>query len=614
MPNLFCGRPTNSSPLQREVFLSTLDAYAFSREFHAWLTREWVHRGLAPVTEEEFRDFDRWSLISEFRRQYPTLDLAQIRRGVTIEELWLTSQLELGPSMCLISDTHASEPLAKISRKQVVDPEHLVTSLQHWLARPGAVCGAFVSDGDAVQHVIYPHGIDNRTGAVRYEDPWPGRSLLCRENNAAGVAAIEDPTELGNWLLAPDDLRRVLVAVVMPMAEWNALRVMDEVETLLSWRRAHLSPPSQSDESQMGAELSPPSEAPPSPPHREQDESLERETTHQESPQEEALRKAFAWAGAEPYSRDAVMSAAFCFAEVLDMRGHTREAEPWYRQAAMLGQTEAARKLEHLLRDRDDSREAEYWSRWADERQDDRAAAPELGEHASPPQMFWAFRQVPEWEVAKGGPWAALLRGDELAEAGDFLGAEAAYQEAVDSGHDAVAPVAMVRLGLLLEDRGNSQGAQRFYELAASTEHLLASAGGWANLAVLLLAKGDLDRGIHALRQAVASGHSEVAPTAALSLGCRLHQRGDREEARDAWEQAEFSNHPDAVPKAIFNQGLVLQQLDDLAAAKDAYQRAMKSRHPDAGPRAGQALDVLLPLLAIIDAYGEEQPPPSDPE
>ena len=47
-----------------------------------------------------------------------------------------------------------------------------------------------------------------------------------------------------------------------------------------------------------------------------------------------------------------------------------------------------------------------------------------------------------------------------------MAGARAAYQQAIDSGHPAAAPMARVRLGLLLAGQGDVAGARAAYQQA----------------------------------------------------------------------------------------------------------------------------------------------------
>jgi len=73
----------------------------------------------------------------------------------------------------------------------------------------------------------------------------------------------------------------------------------------------------------------------------------------------------------------------------------------------------------------------------------------------------WAPAAEEAWDYlqgTRGGDWGPAARmglGDALREHGDLDGAQAAYQQAIDSGHAEWAPAAMVRLGALLGDEGH---------------------------------------------------------------------------------------------------------------------------------------------------------------
>jgi predicted negative regulator of RcsB-dependent stress response len=56
----------------------------------------------------------------------------------------------------------------------------------------------------------------------------------------------------------------------------------------------------------------------------------------------------------------------------------------------------------------------------------------------------------------RAAPAAALGLGDALMQAGDTAGAEAAYQQAIDSGDPDLVHDATVRLGDLLKERGKA--------------------------------------------------------------------------------------------------------------------------------------------------------------
>jgi tetratricopeptide (TPR) repeat protein len=137
---------------------------------------------------------------------------------------------------------------------------------------------------------------------------------------------------------------------------------------------------------------------------------------------------------------------------------------------------------------------------------------------------------------------------------GDRVGAIAAYQQAVETGHQEWAPKAMINLGNLLKKRGDTVGAKAAYQ------------------------------------QAIHSGHREWAPAAMINLGNLLKERSDAAGAKAAYQQAIRSGHPDEAPKATYNLGNLLKEQGDTVGAKAAYQQAIDSDHPMWAPAAQKAL------------------------
>ncbi|MEO8450631.1 MAG: hypothetical protein ABI647_12605 [Gemmatimonadota bacterium] len=191
----------------------------------AWKpTAEWLH------TEEAFFSFIAtvWSKDNPIPNDPAALaafDLAALRpvydaflasggrlepRGTTVEEQWVLMQLGLRrPVSCLLNEAHADQPVDRIEDVEMLPVEEIWTRLLRWYenkalathpdpdrpARMGPTC-LLVYDGRKVAHVITAQTIWN--GELHYLDPWPGRSLLCAENNAAGVAARESDLIVGH--------------------------------------------------------------------------------------------------------------------------------------------------------------------------------------------------------------------------------------------------------------------------------------------------------------------------------------------------------------------------------------------------------------------------------
>ncbi len=72
-----------------------------------------------------------------------------------------------------------------------------------------------------------------------------------------------------------------------------------------------------------------------------------------------------------------------------------------------------------------------------------------------------------------------------LAEQGDVPRAKAAFQQAMDSGHPDVSPMAAVNLGLLLAGQGDVAGERAAYQRAIDSGHPDAGPVAGRNLGLL---------------------------------------------------------------------------------------------------------------------------------
>jgi Flp pilus assembly protein TadD len=66
---------------------------------------------------------------------------------------------------------------------------------------------------------------------------------------------------------------------------------------------------------------------------------------------------------------------------------------------------------------------------------------------------------------------AAFALGTLLAEQEDVAGAEAAYQQVIESDHPDHKPMAAVRLGILLTEQGELARARAAYQVAIDSGH-----------------------------------------------------------------------------------------------------------------------------------------------
>jgi len=151
-------------------------------------------------------------------------------------------------------------------------------------------------------------------------------------------------------------------------------------------------------------------------------------------------------------------------------------------------------------------------------------------------------------------PWATFHLGSIFDRQGEYLRAEEAYRQVIDSGHPEAAPRAAFNLGLMFDGRGE-------YDLAEE-----------------------------AYQQAIDSGHAEWAPKAAFDLGILFEERKEYDLAEEAYQQVIALEHPEETPKARLNLGVLFAERGEYALAVEAFQWAINSKHPDVAPKGRRNL------------------------
>ncbi|HEY0453649.1 tetratricopeptide repeat protein [Actinophytocola sp.] len=155
-------------------------------------------------------------------------------------------------------------------------------------------------------------------------------------------------------------------------------------------------------------------------------------------------------------------------------------------------------------------------------------------------------------------------RGNELFRKGDERGAAAAYQAAVDSGHQYATAEAGIKLGIMRRRAG------------------------------------EYPQAVIAYRAAMGTGHPEKAPVAAFLLAGVLSDTGSYREAVDTYEYVIGSGHS-MVPSALLCMAEVLRyDLNDLAKAAKTYRRAIDTGDPASAPPA------MVELASLLRTNGPE--------
>ena len=143
-------------------------------------------------------------------------------RGATLEQAWRAQFLVTGMfQVCLMASGRSAVPTAAIRRTVMFTPSDLVQTLARAFTLDSRfACMTFVFDSH-MGHCITLLGHDPSTSSFVYHDPWPVRSLLCRENNAADVAA--EPAEGGAWRITASELVTIIFATFIWPTTWADL-------------------------------------------------------------------------------------------------------------------------------------------------------------------------------------------------------------------------------------------------------------------------------------------------------------------------------------------------------------------------------------------------------
>ena len=576
-PILFSGSPGPTAQRGPED-LDAINAHVFSRLLNQWIARIWANRPEA--ARRDSNSFDRLPLIPEFRQSYPR-DWSALNRGASIEEVWLQMELmRATPARCLINTTFSGQPSGRISRKTLLEPSVLALSLKRWLTYPRPECHAMVRTGPHSGHSILLLGTDPGTGWFGFWDPWPGTSLLSASNNTVGIDAVADKSRPGLWLVSAHDLEANLVAVMLDEDVWQSWLMYDQL--VESWPTAQALASGGSVEDVLAAAtLANDAELPPRP------------WDPLEPPQplgpEHTFDVASTWVSIRSFDAVAVATAAARFAQQLQSAGHGEEAITWYRQSAMIVQSEAVEALVAALRRSGQIGEADYWVRRSQQRVRIELPSTEELERllAADGRSALMISQISEWEADIRG--AELNRGINIEENGELKGAESLYRQIAETADGEAAGHAANRLGWVLEKLGDPDGARQAYRSAAESGWFTAAAHGWANLGLLLTKLGEHEAADEADRSAVESGHFEVAPRVGLVLGSRLMTEERLQEARDVLERSVYSNDAFASAGAALVLGAVLAS-DDLPQAKIMWRRALTSPDEETATLARSAL------------------------
>ena len=143
-------------------------------------------------------------------------------RGATLPQAWNMQFAISGHfKVCLLARGRPATPTEGIPEVVLIAPADLTNALARGFAEiDGFNAQLFVHDGRS-GHSVTLLGHDSAAGRFAYLDPWPERSLLCHELNAAGVDA--QPAEDGLWQVTDAELAQVIFAAFVMPTHWADL-------------------------------------------------------------------------------------------------------------------------------------------------------------------------------------------------------------------------------------------------------------------------------------------------------------------------------------------------------------------------------------------------------
>lgn len=208
-PIYFAGQPDESWPSQEEFNRS-------EAAFGHWIFTVWVNEHDVPTEPSDLHEFEIQGLRPEFDSFIEQGGNVPMR-GASLQELWLGGQLMIrGPMTCLVNELQPEQDVSRITRLRRLSAEQIWRELLRAFANPLLDHGlnpfqVLVFDGVKMGHCITTYTI--RGENAHFMDSWPGRSLLCAENNSA-VAARESDLLKDGWQLSRGEFERVVFAVL----------------------------------------------------------------------------------------------------------------------------------------------------------------------------------------------------------------------------------------------------------------------------------------------------------------------------------------------------------------------------------------------------------------
>jgi hypothetical protein len=175
-------------------------------------------------------------------------------KGATLEQAWLVFTLFGVEPYCLLAHKVPQNQTSKISRLVPSTAGEVIDTLKKIQSGEGGIHQSTLHFDGKTGHNIVVTSYDEKRDRFIYHDPWPLKSLLCRENNMADVDAQPEGTR---WSVTSEELERVIFASMVFPHIWARLQGVDFDLMLDQWKQSeffkffHLKEISQRSENGM---------------------------------------------------------------------------------------------------------------------------------------------------------------------------------------------------------------------------------------------------------------------------------------------------------------------------------------------------------------------------
>lgn len=145
-------------------------------------------------------------------------------KGATVEQSWLVFTLFGIAPYCLLARPVPQSQVTRITHLVRYTARELIDALKKIQRGEGQINASTLHYDGKTGHCITVVSYDEQRDRFIYQDPWPLKSLLCAENNMAGVDAQPEGKQ---WSVSADELERVVFASFVFPHMWARLQGMD---------------------------------------------------------------------------------------------------------------------------------------------------------------------------------------------------------------------------------------------------------------------------------------------------------------------------------------------------------------------------------------------------